>query len=47
MYIDSGYLYRNAGGAWVSAGRLIEPEVELFPNSSAGKLRGSLLFLRG
>ena len=45
IYIDNGYLYRNAGGTWVSAGRLNEPEVELNLNSSAGKLRGSHLFL--
>ena len=29
------------------AGRLVEPEVELFPYSFEGKLRGNLLFLRG
>jgi hypothetical protein len=46
-YIDRGYFYRYSGGAWVPAGRLVEPEIELRPNSYEGKLRGNLLFLRG
>ena len=31
VYIDRGYFYRNTGGAWVPAGRLVEPEIELAP----------------
>ncbi len=50
-YIDPGYLYRyssgNSNGSWVPAGRLVEPEVELFPSSYEGKLRGNFLFVRG
>jgi hypothetical protein len=47
IYINGGYLYRNSGGAWMSAGRLLEPEAELSIGSSQGKLRGNHLFLHG
>jgi len=46
-FIDRGYFYRYSGGAWVPAGRLVEPEIELRPNSGEGKLRGNNLFLHG
>ena len=46
-YIDRGYFYRYSGGAWMPAGRLVEPEIELLPYSYEGKLRGNNLFLRG
>jgi hypothetical protein len=46
-YIDRGYLYRYSAGAWISAGRLVEPEAELLPSSYEGKLRGNFLYLRG
>jgi len=50
-YIDRGYFYRysngNSGGSWVPAARLVEPEVEIFPSSYEGKLRGNFLYLRG
>jgi hypothetical protein len=41
------YIYRNSGGAWVPAGRLVEPERELLPISHNGYLRGNHLFLSG
>jgi hypothetical protein len=47
-YIDSGWLFRNNGGnAWVSAGRLREPETELGIGSHDGKLRGNTLVVYG
>jgi hypothetical protein len=47
-YVASGYLFRNGGGGtWASAGRLVEPETELQPQSNSGKLRGTSLFLYG
>ena len=46
-YIDRGYIYRNSSGTWVPAGRLVEPEVEIFPSSFESRLRGNFLFLRG
>ena len=42
-YIDRGYFYRYSGGAWVPAGRLVEPEIELAPYSYEAKLRGNNL----
>jgi len=46
-FIDRGYFYRYSGGAWVRSSRLVEPEIELTPNSLQGKLRGNNLFLYG
>jgi hypothetical protein len=47
-YADHGFLFRDSGGNnWVSAGRLVEPEMELQPGSSNGKLRGTSLYLEG
>ena len=40
--IERGFLYRNIGSnSWVSAGQLLEPEVELTIDSTLGILRGS------
>ena len=49
IYIESGNLYRNMAGAWMSAGRLPEPEAELRIEfgPTPGKLRGNHLVLFG
>ena len=47
-HVDLGNFYRDLGNnAWVSAGKMVEPEVELSLRSIGGVLRGSHLFLRG
>ena len=47
-HVDLGNFYRDLGNnSWVSAGKLVEPEVELSIGSIGGVLRGSYLFLRG
>jgi hypothetical protein len=47
-YIDYGWLFRNNGAdAWVSAGKLHEPETELQISSNQGRLRGDTLVLLG
>ena len=43
-HIDLGYFYRDLGNNnWVSAGKMVEPEVELSTFSNGGTLRGSHL----
>jgi hypothetical protein len=46
-YFSNNYIYRNSGGAWLPAGRLLEPERDLMLYSSNGRLRGNHLFLSG
>ena len=47
IHLDGDYLYRNAGGAWLSAPPLLQPEKELGIGGRWGTLRGNHLFLLG
>lgn len=45
--VDVGFLRRNVGGSWASAGRLFQPEGEAGIGGVQGKLRGNHLVLFG
>jgi hypothetical protein len=47
IYLVGDFLYRNAGGAWLSAPLLLQPERELGVGSNWATLRGNHLVLFG
>ena len=47
IHLDGDYLYRNVGGAWLSAPPLFQPEKEVGIGGRWGTLRGNHLVLFG